>query len=226
MQKPHQLLFAVVCIIMQITSACNKEKTTPYQNVADITNVNSEVNTAPRSLGGVDQLVILPFKSATLTGRAFDQETPDRLQYEWKKIKGPDSYTIDNKNGLEAKLGNLGKGNYEFELTVTDLLGLTGKDTVVLQVAESSGEINLKNVPWEGYNCWGYGMQLIIRVPANLSFTTFVKATELTTWMRVIPESAYSYNSATNRFYYQERDNLLTISTDDERKTSDLKIVF
>ena len=108
MRKTHQLIIVAVCITMQITSGCNKKEDTPSQNV----------NTAPKSLGGFDQLVILPFNSPKLEGKAFDKETPGKQLYEWRKIKGPESYTIENKNGPEAALGNLVKGDYEFERRV------------------------------------------------------------------------------------------------------------
>src|SRR6185312_10309089 len=70
--------------------------------------------------------------------------------YYWKQIAGPDSTSITAANKASTLVKNLVDGTYEFELTVTDNGGETGRDTVrvVVALARLSGENdNIKIYP-------------------------------------------------------------------------------
>lgn len=72
-------------------------------------------------------------------------------KFNGKKKSGPSSYKLENPNSIKTKVSNLEKGIYEFELTVTNTNGLTGKDTVrviVGEISENSKEIIFKDRKW------------------------------------------------------------------------------
>jgi hypothetical protein len=108
-------------------------------------------NTAPRAYAGAHVLVPLPASSAVLNGSATDKES-NIVGYAWKKIYGPDSYSIESPASLRTDLTNLIKGWYEFELVVTDAGGLTGKDTVGVLVydprVEGENEVVFRGLRW------------------------------------------------------------------------------
>jgi hypothetical protein len=76
-----------------------------------------------------------------------------KLAYEWSKVSGP-FCTIFNVNSPKARADDLEEGQYVFELKVTDTLGLSSKDNVVVNVKGSPLpiEVDLDVNINEGYN--------------------------------------------------------------------------
>jgi hypothetical protein len=72
-------------------------------------------------------------------------------KYQWKQISGPSQANIADAAKAGTSVSNLEGGTYEFELSVTDNKGATGKDTMVLVVAlgrmASPGSNSLKVYP-------------------------------------------------------------------------------
>ena len=56
------------------------------------------------------------------------------LKYQWRKISGPSQYKIVSPNSSTTSVTNLVTGIYQFELKVTNSLGLSGRDTMILTV--------------------------------------------------------------------------------------------
>jgi len=76
------------------------------------------------------------------SGTAADGST---VTYEWVQLSGPDVATLSNTAAPEVTLTNLIPGKYEFELTVTDQNGLTGKDQI--QISVVAEEIAMSEIP-------------------------------------------------------------------------------
>ena len=66
--------------------------------------------------------------------------------YSWTKISGPESYDIQSPVDSGPELFWLEEGEYEFELTVTDAEGLSGKDTVKVSVSTNLRKHILSNL--------------------------------------------------------------------------------
>ena len=94
--------------------------------------VNAAINQPPVANAGPDQNITLPINTVTLSGSGTD---PDGsiASYQWTKIAGP-SCTIVSPSQAQTNVNNLLQGVYQFQLTVTDNLGATGRDTVVITV--------------------------------------------------------------------------------------------
>ena len=95
--------------------------------------VQVTVNVAPVANAGTNKLITLPTNTTTLTGSGTD---PDGTisSYAWAKISGPSSGTIATPNAATTTVNSLVQGIYQYQLTVTDNNGATGKATVQVTV--------------------------------------------------------------------------------------------
>jgi PKD domain/Secretion system C-terminal sorting domain len=102
-------------------------------------------NIAPTANAGPDQTVILPANNVTLNGSGIDVDGTITA-YAWRQIGGP-ADKLTSINTATTVLQNLVDGTYQFELTVTDNKGATGKDTVSIiakqEIAPSQNSINV-----------------------------------------------------------------------------------
>jgi hypothetical protein len=90
-------------------------------------------NALPVANAGLDQIIALPISSTIITGSGTDSDGVIS-SYSWNKISGPAAGTIVTGNAASTGLSNLVVGVYQFELTVTDNAGATGKDIVQIIV--------------------------------------------------------------------------------------------
>ncbi|MEP7254700.1 MAG: T9SS type A sorting domain-containing protein, partial [Ferruginibacter sp.] len=106
--------------------------------------VNVAPNIAPTAIAGPDQTITLPVNSATLTGIGSD---PDGsiVAYTWKQLSGPSNNVLFSLNTAITYANNLVVGTYEFELTVTDNLGASDKDTVKVIVNDATASLVIFN---------------------------------------------------------------------------------
>jgi predicted esterase len=101
---------------------------------ADTTIITPPGNLPPVAKAGADTTLQLPINSLTINGcSSFDPEGAI-LKYKWKKINGPAAGQLIGDTLCNVKATALVSGIYSFELTVTDTAGLTGKDTVAINV--------------------------------------------------------------------------------------------
>jgi hypothetical protein len=106
--------------------------------------VNVANNIAPTADAGSDQSIELPVKKITLVGLGKDSDGTI-AGYTWKKIFGSASGTILNPYSSNTDVDGLEEGIYQFELTVTDDKGDTGKDTVLITVNPVKNNAPLAN---------------------------------------------------------------------------------
>lgn len=96
--------------------------------------VNTAGNQAPTANAGVDQTIVLPTSTATLTGSGTDADGTI-ASYAWTRVSGPTSGTITNATAATTTVTGLIEGVYKFELKVTDNSGSIGRDTMQLNVS-------------------------------------------------------------------------------------------
>ena len=130
MKKINLVQYLVFIMIILLNTDCKKETplSSPLSNP-------SPSNTAPKANAGQNIQVLLPVDFCLLSGSASDAESNIK-SYTWKKISGPTICILENPDSLVTTVSKLEKGVYEFELTVTDKGGLTGKDTASITVSE------------------------------------------------------------------------------------------
>jgi predicted esterase len=95
----------------------------------NFTNKPPYVNTGP------DRRMLIRETSITLSGEYFDTEG-SVVQVQWSKLSGP-ALTLENTNKKFLRLKNLVAGIFEFQLTVTDNLGLQSSDKVILEIVNT-----------------------------------------------------------------------------------------
>ena len=104
----------------------------PFNSVALI-KTGTLANKLPVAHAGSDQTITLPINSVTLTASGTDSDGVITA-YAWTKISGPSGYSIASPASATTLVSGLVQGIYQFQLTVTDNAGGTGKDTVQVTV--------------------------------------------------------------------------------------------
>ncbi len=106
--------------------------------------VNAAPNALPTAIAGPDQTITLPVNSATIAGIGFD---PDGsiVAYTWRQLSGPSNNVLFAMNTASTYANGLVVGTYEFELTVTDNLGGTDKDSVKVIVNDAAAPLTIYN---------------------------------------------------------------------------------
>ncbi len=108
-----------------------------YINVVDITWNTQGSNLPPVANAGADFTSQVPPDSATLNGCASSDPEGAMLKFKWTKISGPTGAYFTNDSICNARVKGLVFGNYSFELQVTDIAGLSHKDTVGLTTTQA-----------------------------------------------------------------------------------------
>ncbi len=113
---------------------------TNYSNFAVIQAWSSKVlipngtsNIPPVANAGVDQIITLPTSTITLAGSGTDADGTV-TGYSWFKLSGNTGDIITSPLTASTTVSFTQSGVYQYVLTVTDNLGLTGKDTVQITV--------------------------------------------------------------------------------------------
>lgn len=119
MKKYLQLIVLISCIGYFVFISCQKE----------ISRGGSNRQKPPISNAGPDQVITLPTDSILLDGRSSSDPDGRISGWLWKKISGPASFNINRSADSITVVNNLTAGIYQFELEVTDNVGLTAKDT-------------------------------------------------------------------------------------------------
>jgi hypothetical protein len=91
-------------------------------------------NHPPVANAGADQIITLPTNTVSLNGSGSSDPDNNISSYQWTKISGPLSFSINNSNAAQTQVTNFEQGVYEFELKVTDAGGLISKDTIRITV--------------------------------------------------------------------------------------------
>ncbi len=101
-------------------------------------------NISPKANAGQDQTITLPTNSVTLTGSGTDSDGVVTT-YQWAQISGPASSSISSSSTSNTIVSGLVQGVYQYQLTVTDNLGATGKDTVQVTVTPAPNQPPVAN---------------------------------------------------------------------------------
>ncbi len=102
-------------------------------------NPTAQPNIPPVANAGNDQTITLPVSTVTLTGTATDADG-SVTSVQWRKITGPSAFTIVSPGQLQTVINGLVAGTYSFELTATDNIGATAKDTVNVTVNPAANQ--------------------------------------------------------------------------------------
>jgi N-acetylneuraminic acid mutarotase len=123
---PLKLILIMLSSAFLVTVSCKKTDT-------NCSNCDPGTN-GPISRAGNDQFLSLPVNFALLDGSSSTSAGQAIKEFNWKKINGPGSYTIENPNSAKTYVRDLEAGIYYFQLAVTDMAGSTGKDTVMVMI--------------------------------------------------------------------------------------------
>jgi hypothetical protein len=103
--------------------------------------VNAALNIPPVAEAGANQAIDLPISNTSIAGSGPDADGTVR-SYRWTKMSGP-AATIVSPNSRNSSVTGLLVGNYKFQLMVTDNSGATGKDSMLITVAQSTLPLDL-----------------------------------------------------------------------------------
>lgn len=117
-------------------------------------------NQPPVANAGFDVSLTLPSNSTYLTGTSSYDVDGSIASYSWSYVSGPSTYTLVSPNTANTNLTNLVQGVYSFRLQVTDNLGLTDADTVIITVTAVAPPPNQPPVT-------NAGADITITLPAN-----------------------------------------------------------
>ena len=101
-------------------------------------------NIAPVAKAGLDKTITLPTKAITIVGSGTDADGTIAT-YNWVKLSGPAS-SLSNTTTSKLWAYNLVEGVYSFRLTVTDNIGASSSDDMILTVQSSSTGTTFPNV--------------------------------------------------------------------------------
>ena len=185
MKKLKQL---ITVIILLLSWGCNKEGNTP-----------------PRVEAGPNIHVFLPLDSAFLNGSTSDAEN-NIESCRWSQFSGPGLAIIPTPDSFKTKISNLLKGKYSFELRVTDKGGLVGKDTVHIDVIDTSGT-NILLFEALDLICWGPECSIVVdtsntHIYQNLPIKVFLKSMDTSVWVE-IPQENYFFSPNGSSFYIE-----------------------
>jgi dienelactone hydrolase len=128
-------------------------------------NVRIVVNKAPVAQVDGDRTITLPVNSVILDGSTSYDPEGKALSYRWEQIGGSANIVMGNNSDRKLMLGNLQRGFYVFQLTVTDIykaqdfvqvrinVNPSGTHTPLLSVQESylinypENQLTLENLP-------------------------------------------------------------------------------
>lgn len=107
-------------------------------------------NIPPKANAGNDTTLNLPIADFWLNGSGTDIDG-SLVGYKWRAISGPGYVEIVNSDKASTLVRALRSGVYHFELTVTDNLGATGKDSIKI-TADWDGPCFLPITDWLSFD--------------------------------------------------------------------------
>jgi ribosomal protein L14 len=145
-------------------------------------------NQAPIAVAGNNITLNLPANSTSLNGSASSDPDGTIMTYAWSWVSGPATYTIVSPASKITALNNLVAGTYIFKLTVTDNMGGTDEDNIIVIVSSIANQPPVANA----------GNNITITLPVNSTnlnggSSTDADGTILTyAWVRVSGPTTYT----------------------------------
>lgn len=203
--------------------SCKKDKSCESCETNQTTPPIINTNKPPIAAAGPDQTIDLPTNSILLNGTASSDPEGRIIRWQWTKISGPASFSIVNANTAQSQVTNLEEGIYQFELTVTDSLGLFDKDSTIVTVNQIyMNEKKFSDQVWLcWWGCWIEIPNVYSYLPVGIHFRVFIKRDNSNVWEEAFPLSQNSYG------YWVESNGLLVVYGDElGNDTPDIKIIY
>jgi hypothetical protein len=182
------ILFSVLLVSAY---SCGKEK---IQIIATVP--TPVTHTAPTVYAGSDISIDLPRNEVLLSGNYYGSSS-DNIKTEWRKIAGPQYYSLEDKNSLKTRVMGLVEGIYYFELTIINRDSVSGRQVVRVTVVRKpklhdpnvvvgTKEVTFKNIEWtypwyntlEAKDIYNY-------VPKDTPLNVFVRRGGSNSWIPV-----------------------------------------
>ncbi len=168
---------------------------------------------APKVYAGQDVVLSLPMNKIKLSGSLSLQENNlKEIALMWKKIKGPNSYQLDNTNTLDPMLSELERGEYWLELTATNSVGLYDIDTTVVFVNDTTAGLN-KEIVFINLE-WIFPWYATLEIPAIYSYMpvgtsirVFIQPDTNADWIEVGPISSDPYCTCSYEYFIETRQD-------------------
>lgn len=106
--------------------------------------VQPEKNAPPVAFAGSDKDLVFPDDSTVLDASA-SRDDQKIVSYHWEQSSGPRQAEMSGVNDKVVTVKKLLEGHYVFKLTVTDDKGLTGSDTVAVNVKKDINKPPIAN---------------------------------------------------------------------------------
>jgi hypothetical protein len=222
MKQFFQTASLTLLTISFIFSSCRK----PQCETCPPNPPTSNTNKSPIAVAGPDQTITVPTDSILLDGSASNDPGGRITAWQWTKISGPSSFNIVNANSVQSPATNLAEGIYQFELTVTDSLGLFDKDTTTVTVNKIYASERIFSEQRWGFNyIWLIFIpDLYTHLPAGTSFKVFIKRDNTNIWEEIVSQWTVNHE------YGFDIDNgdlwIYSFSGNDENDTPDIKIIY
>ena len=204
--------------------SCKKETVCEGCQTTQPTQPTNYTNKPPIADAGPDQTITLPTDSILLNGSASNDPDGRITASQWKKISGPAPFDFVNANSVQAQATNLAQGVYQFELTVTDSLGLSDQDTTAVTVIKlfTDEKIFSDQIWLFNYTSFIIIPGLYTHLPANAFFKVFMKRDNANTWQEVLQTGASDFG-----FFIDNGDLwIMSLTGSNETDTPDVKIIY
>jgi len=160
-------------------------------------------NISPESNAGSDTNTIALVTSLPLKGNGNDPDG-NPISFAWRKLNGPGGGSITNAAIAQTTVTALTVGTYQYELTVTDILGAVSRDTVTINDGNAS-LLPLSLVQFNGIEKSGHILlQWITKEESNTSHFEIEKLYGAEPYSRVGNITAKGFSSLENRYEFKD----------------------
>jgi hypothetical protein len=213
MRPINYYYLALLSAILLINNGCSEENPPSIFNGKPLLD-----STPPPEVGAPSYIQVLLPKDFCMIYTSYslrDGQTSSSFKWNWKKIAGPTTFTIDNPNTPDTKVSNLVKGVYEFEISMTDERGQTAKDTTTVTVGQMSSNpkvIIVKDLIWndDGWNGFYLDIKDFKIMIGKSVFKIYIQRENTLLWKEVLQ---YDEDFSATDYYFQIDDrNVLLIS--------------
>jgi hypothetical protein len=211
------IVLTVIC--GQLFLSCKKETTSESSdrsNQSPVLYQPTVSNRPPVANAGADQTVVLPLNSATLDGSASSDPDSNIVSYSWTQISGPSSGNILTKSAKKTQVNGLVKGSYRFELKISDVTGLSAKDTSLVTVIDATVVSDC------GPNRWTQLQYL----PANEFFFGPHFWFDGDNFLMGIDTIVYAVSNKVHLWKYDTKTDVWSYAADFPENTNDVPLVF